>query len=358
MKRTRVGALNRRDWTPEATIAYDCCLVKNAGHKELPMGSVPLDSMSPFEYFEHLRESHFQNPGSEVAEDVCDVLAASLLGALPENQRVLLDCVHIGVLPTMEPNAMVIAVPSGGEIIAIDYGMMTMLVALNKVLLCRLNSLGFEPCLAAIDAAHKAAGAVRSLYDKETAIPRWPVSPRRMLVASGLANIQVAFVIAHELAHLALHHLDALREETESFNEPSRVRELEFAADARASELVVASFVKSHDPLISAMDSVLAQAGVDTLFTYLAFIDALRGRDPGDYSGDSTHPSPQERKDAVRERFWRRLPEQARSLAVEAETHFGGFLTLICDEARGFFGEIGTRNREHKELTLRFWPGL
>lgn len=286
----------------------------------MPSDNIP--SMSPFEYFEYIRQTMFKGADSQLAVDACDVLAANLLGALPDNQRAMLERIHVGVLPTRQPNAMVIQVPAGGEVIAIDYGMMSLLVALNKVLLCRLNSLGFHPTLELEDAAGKAASAVRSLHDNRSCFPRWPVSPRRMLLASILANVQIAFIVAHELGHVLLGHLRHRQHNEElGLEQVVSPRELESVADQRACELVLASSAKTHDPLLGGMDRVLAEAGIDVLFTYLEFVrDVLKLP-----KETPTHPSPDERKAALRRQSWGAMPEQAKALAVEGETLFRGF---------------------------------
>ena len=101
-----------------------------------------------------------------IVMDFCDLLAANLLGSLPPNQRQVLERVPIIVLPTKDPNAMVIAIPGCGTVIAIDYGLMSLLATLNKLVLCRLNVFGLEPTMELNQASRIAKNAVEHFLEK------------------------------------------------------------------------------------------------------------------------------------------------------------------------------------------------
>jgi hypothetical protein len=83
-------------------------------------------------------------------------------------------------------------------VIAIDCGLVSLLTALNKLVLCRLSAFGFEPTLDLNSAAKMAQQAIESFLGTDSPTPRWAVSPKRMLVASALGNLQTTFAIRHE----------------------------------------------------------------------------------------------------------------------------------------------------------------
>ena len=121
------------------------------------MGPSEAAGLTAWEFAHKPQEQHLSAQERYVAADVCDVLAVNLLGALPPNQRGLLEHFPVIVLPTRRPNALCIAAPSGGAVIGIDYGLLSFLNVLNKILLCRLNIFGLEPSLDA-EAAKRMTG--------------------------------------------------------------------------------------------------------------------------------------------------------------------------------------------------------
>ena len=104
------------------------------------MNNIDISSLSPFEYLYYLQNQFFETGEAQIAYDVCDLLTANILGSLPPDHRKKLENIPVGVLPTKQANAIVINVPSGGQIIAIDYGLMSLFTTLNKILICRLTS--------------------------------------------------------------------------------------------------------------------------------------------------------------------------------------------------------------------------
>ena len=256
-----------------------------------------------------------------------DVLTANLIGALPEEHRRLLESTAIGVLPTRSINACVIKVPSGGEVIGFDYGTMSFMLMLNKILLSRTNLFNFEPTLGFKDAAILAAKTVKSFFYKNV-LPRITIIPRKMLIASSLSNIQTTFILGHEIGHILLRHL---RRYTES-NFAEHSHEQEYAADIRGVELVLSSFKRSFDPLFGDSDITLSQAGFDLFFTYIIFIEDFIKKDS---SQSSSHPDTRDRLAKIRHRFWDEYPENAKKLASEGEKLFSAFSNFLKNESDG-----------------------
>src|SRR5690349_19475188 len=111
------------------------------------VNAIPTNVMSPHEYLEHLQQEAYGGQVTQFAADVGDVMTANLIAALPQEHRHQLDKIAIGVLPTKSINAWAPRVPAGGVVIGFDFGTMTFLLALNKILLCRTTVLGLEPAL-------------------------------------------------------------------------------------------------------------------------------------------------------------------------------------------------------------------
>ena len=274
--------------------------------------------LTPWEFAEQLRKVHGMGD-SDVAAEVLDILAVNILGSLPPNHRSVLDRFPVIVLPTRQPNAMCIAVPGGGAVIAVDYGLMSFLNVLNKAVLCRLNRFGMEPTMSQPEAINAVQKAMDHFFGAKEELPRWPVSPKRMLVASALSNVQVSFVVGHEIGHVLLGHLDDrtrapvmeskdIGAEVHSFSD---LHSMEFAADLDSARRTMSHFSKVYDPLFGANEPSYSQAGVDIFFSYLELLDSRMG-----LSGESsTHPPSKVRREELRKAMWSTLPEPSRELA-------------------------------------------
>ncbi len=145
-----------------------------------------------------------------------------------------------------------------------------------------------------------------------------------MLIASALSNVQIAFVVGHELSHSLHGHLEKPYITEARF---SKLQAMEHAADIRGGELALASFLGGNNAVFPSGDNTLAQAGIDIFFTYLIFV-----RDVLNQSEDpklSPYPSPEARRAKLRERFWDEMPEQARALATQAEEIFAAFAEIL-----------------------------
>jgi hypothetical protein len=294
-------------------------------------------AMTPWEYAHYLQEEHFAGQQYNIASDVCDMLASTLLGSLPSNQRQILEQVPVIVLPTKDPNASAIAVPGGGSVIAVDYGLLSLLTALNKLVLCRLNIFGFEPSLDLSSAAKMAKQAIENfLLGSDKPVPRWAISPKKMLIASALGNLQAAFVIGHELGHILLNHLGPLSPSPTvkieggvvigskiqvSFNDS---HEMEFAADRHGATMVLDNFRKIYDPLFGPNEPAYNQAGVDILFSYFELIRLVSSQP----SASHTHASPTLRRQRLRDFMWSKIPETSRELAAAAEIIVNSFASI------------------------------
>lgn len=311
--------------------------------------------MTTWEYAHELQARSFGAKFDHVDAGWCDVLAANILGALPTEHRRMLDRVPIIVLPTKNPNAMIILAPDGGHIIAIDYGLVSLLTTLNKIVLCRLSIFGLEPNIDYKASAEMAHNSVTHFLGADSQLARWPVPPRKMSVASALGNIQTAFVVGHEIGHLVLGHLkgndkiqllpnfasplfpgDAKPAVSNVFEEHAfkafvngDMHQQEIDADRRGAELVLNHFRKTYDPLFGDNEAAYAHAAIDILFSYFDYI-AHAANMP---QKNPTHPPAHERKAKLREYLWQDLPDASRKLAAQFEEIVGSF-KLHTDEVQ------------------------
>jgi hypothetical protein len=278
--------------------------------------------LSPQEYLEEQqREAMRQDRAlSPLSLEIGDILASGLLASLSDDQRAILRefQVAVGVLPGRQIDAFVQETPSRhGRIICYSYGLMSFLIALNKILLCRvtLPFQGLEPTIGPEDALKRVREAMDWFYKDIEPFPRFTLDTIRTLMASKLAQTQAAFVIGHELGHIIARHLDAPR--------PKRLteaRDREFEADERGVEMVLSSYRRRND-LGATNELALVQAGIDVVFTYLQFV--------ADYQGntfvDPPHPSAEDRRQHFRTRYGAELPVLAKDLGDQAAVLFQWF---------------------------------
>lgn len=283
------------------------------------MDQAIVDSMSPQEYLEYLQDEIYSGQLPSFATDVGDVLTANLIASLPQEHRRELERIAIGVLPSREITAWV----EGGRVIAFSFGLMSFLLALNKVLMSRVQMPGLEPTMDIEPAARLARSIIESFFGGEK-LPIVRTSPTQLLVASALSNLQVTYAVGHELGHVLSGHFNRIGKRP---IRPAEYQRMEHEADIRGGEMALDSFKRGQGALFGAGDTVLAQAGVDVFFTYLGFMNDLRDL-PVRPDRDS-HPTPETRRDKLRERFWQDMPEQAKALATQAETIFKAFAHIL-----------------------------
>jgi len=308
-----------------------------AGYKHLPV----------WEYAYELQMQMLGPDFDMAAVAWCDDLAANLLGALPPDHRHLLYDVPIIVLPTKNPNAMIIQAPKGGYIIALDSGLISLLTTLNKIVLCRLSLFGLEPNLSDGDAYKMAKNSIRFFLGQVESLPRWPAPPKKMLISSALGNIQISFIIGHELGHMVLGHLGASEPlstkriiQDVKPDDPLYVThaykafrfkdapEQEIEADRRAAELVINHFQRTYDPLFGDSEKAYALAGIDILFTYFEYLRIV-----ADLPSESpTHPPANQRKKFLRKYMWGTTPDTGRKLATAFEDIIENFQQRIIHE--------------------------
>ena len=294
------------------------------------MNQEHLRALSPYEYLDYLQKEEFGGRAPYFAADIGDVLTASLISSLPDNQREHLEemGIVIGVLPSTDINAWTVKVPSGeGAVIVFSFALMSFLLALNKVLLSRVIGFGLETTMDPGSAAQHALSILNARPGGE--MPRMQLSPRRLLMASALSNVQAAFVVGHELSHHILGHFQGTNLEE---RRPSKLQAMEFEADRRGAELAFASYMRNSDALFGAGDTTLAQAGPDIFLTYLIFMFDIYNVQE---TGYSSHPTPELRRAKLREHYWEDMPEQARALAQQAESIFGAFAAILEPKEEG-----------------------
>lgn len=264
-------------------------------------------NLTPHEFLERLQRDAFGGEPPPFAADVGDVMTASLLSNLPiEHQRALED-IAIGVLPTGDVNAFAIRVPGGGDVIGFNYGLLSFLLALDKLLMSRAGVFSLEPLLT-LDEVRDEARMLADAFKNRAELKRRLLAPRRMMMAASLSSAQIAFIVGHELGHVLMRHL-----EVDNTFESSH--EMEFAADARGAEMVIGTYLKNSDPLFGTVVHAATMAAPDIFFTYQAFAFNLTTDSP-------THPSALTRRERLRGRFWKDLPQEARALAGFAEKVF------------------------------------
>jgi len=305
------------------------------------MKDAEVNAMTPWEYAQYLQDRYATVESFQT--EMCDVLTATLLGSLPDEHRKSLQDVPIIVLPIGQVNAMCIKVPGGGSVVAINFGLMSYFTFLNKLVLCRLNKYGFEPTLDLRASAEMGnTTTVQLLLNNRVNFPRWPVSPKRSLIASALGSAQVAFIVGHELAHLLLGHLESNRD-TATFalkgldiNTASyrKHHELEFASDRRAAEIAIQYFTRAYDPLFGSNEPAYAQAGVDMVFSYFEYIYSIMTLMTGEEPQYDTHPPSTLRRQKLREFMWNKMPETSRELATSVEAIMNSFKSSFKSSKR------------------------
>lgn len=284
-------------------------------------------AQSPWEYAHQLQREH-QSAESAITLDVCDVLTANIVSALPTQHRAQIEDCPIVVLPTKQVNAFIMPSPGKGAVIAVDFGILSFMNALNKITICRMHGFGMEPVISPGDAKRMMRQAFEYFFgDRENRqLPRWPISPKRLLVASTLSNVQVGFIVGHEIGHAVLGHLDEApaveseRVDARVFSFADHLKE-ESDADLEAAKLLMAHFKKIYDPMFGSSEPSYSQAAIDILFTYLEGIEKWTG-----HAESETHPVAALRKKKLREFTWKKMPEMSREVATLFESTFMSIL--------------------------------
>lgn len=288
------------------------------------MTKIPTAILSAQEFLEERQREALERDKSlsPLAMEFGDILASGLLVSLSEEQRAVIrdHQIAVGVLPSRQIEAYIERDPTGhAKIIGYSYGLMSFLIALNKILLSRvtLECPGLEPTIDLELAVRRTREVMAWFYRGAETFPRFTVDTTRTLMAATLAQTQAAFVIGHELGHQIARHSDAPPADD------AEARAREYEADERGVEMVLSTFRRRVD-LYSTNELNLAQAGIDILFTYLRFAcDYMEV--PRDLV-DPTHPSPEERRQHFRKRYGGAIPDEAIDLA---------------EQARGLFAWIG-----------------
>ena len=199
--------------------------------------------------------------------------------------------------------------------------------------MCRLNLFLFEPVLDLNSAATMAKNAVSHFLGKDGKYPRWAVSPKRVLVASALGNVQASFVVGHELGHIILGHLGNMPAkstitypnmdlEAYSFTE---MQDAEVKADLFSASMVADHFSKIYDRLFGPNEPSYAQAGVHMLFSYFELVNFVAGVQPTSL----THPSPSQRRELLQEFMWEKVPDASRRLALASAEIVKSIIDII-----------------------------
>jgi hypothetical protein len=239
----------------------------------------------------------------------------------------------IGTLPTGDVNALAIRVPSGGIIVALDYGLFLFIHLLAKAVSeffperkDKNNKIAFSTkdedisrSLSANKEWHIRFVEVLLAYvvlsNPMFARQYFQKGPARFMLSSVIRDSAEFFVVAHEYSHLILDHsaIETLRQRNllgqVHIDEIVRNWKDELAADNLALQMTLA-FGQRHG-----YDLALSYVGIDFLFSCMEIVEQASGLEPS-----VTHPPAGDRREHLREWLLHNLEAQSKGALELAKT--------------------------------------
>lgn len=239
------------------------------------------------------------------------------------------ESVLVAELNTGSVNACAIKAPNGGWLIALNRGLLSFFYGVTRALSTHMRVEG-EP--ADIQPGSRAGVHMAVTYDWYVATglavgSEFAVTPLQLNLASQLATAAETFVLAHEIAHHYLGHVQVARLKTLRLGQHEvdvmeTRREHEHEADIVGLRLVLEA---SRDG--GELDPPIAYAGAELALRSLQVLDEYRG-----IPVPTTHPTSAERVRILRE-----------ALQANVTPDEFSYLTDIADS----FGEVFEVEAEH-----------
>ncbi|MFZ2539884.1 MAG: hypothetical protein WAX04_13460 [Oscillospiraceae bacterium] len=173
-----------------------------------------------------------------------ETIVLPLISALPDNNKNLVRDIYIGFLPTHNPNAFAISAPNNEPIVVVHTSLIGSISFYNelqfisgKVMLNDINE--------GVDYLNKGLKHVLNSFvqDYFYEFPLLPLnlSKQEQILVEMKTLAQETFIVAHELAHICLGHLNSCLNEPLFFNREdllvrkfNRDQQMEFEADVLA----------------------------------------------------------------------------------------------------------------------------
>lgn len=262
----------------------------------------------------------------------------------------------IGTLPTGEVNARAIRVPSGGIIIALNYGLFLFIHLLAKAvssffpletdkddkLVLSASDDDVTRSLEANSEGHVRFVEVLLAYvvlgDPSYARPYFQKGPQ-VFLSSAMRDITEFFVVAHEYSHLFLNHR-AIEPKFQrkllgqvKVNEIVRSWKAELEADNLALQITLAYCqTRGYDPSFLCM-------GTDFLFSCMEIVEEASGSRPS-----PTHPPANDRRESLRKWISDNFKEQS-SAALKLGNITQRLIAELWTRNKPFFGKASTELR-------------
>jgi hypothetical protein len=249
----------------------------------------------------------YQGEGLDALQHIVERHMAGLRGALEARGQRLPMAVYAGVYPTGEFNARAHLVPPWGALLLLNSGLMDLMFTVLKTnLASSFSGPDDPPLLNEAQVTKVLAEAFNAYLYSESSIRSMglpPVPPEREVNLDYVLRRAEQFVLAHEIGHVALGHLNA-----EGAGKPAiRSREQELAADVFAVDLLASLLSAPPGPARDNEATFLA-GGILNFFEIAVVIVAFETSLGIDRRDASSHPDLAVRGEALVKRIRDVLP--------------------------------------------------
>jgi len=379
--------IHRRRASPEEYLAYlqrTCSMITLKELKKLPSSRVPPEFLEEAvesyignlvnekklkelkaavkRYFEETRSAPMPTEYQEkILYFLLQKFSDEVVRIAREANFQISEKIVVGTLPTGEVNARAIRVPSGGIIIALNYGLFLFIHLLAKAVSSffplktdKDNKLVFSISdddvtryLGANSEGHVRFVDVLLAYvvlgDPSYARQYFQKGPH-FILTSVMRDIAEFFVVAHEYSHLFLNHC-AMEPRFQrkllgqvKVNEIVRSWKDEMEADNLALQITLAY------GQTCGYDLSLSYMGTDFLFSCMEIVEEASGSGPS-----PTHPLANDRRESLRKWISDNFKEQS-SAALKLGNITQRLMTKLWTRNKPFFGKASTELRSKLDL--------
>lgn len=304
------------------------------------------------EVSQSFRRAMMERSSSRKESDMINDELQKLLEIVPKkHQQLFKNRIFVGEFPTGDFNAHAVRVPEGsGYVILVNVGLIMFIYAVAEIIFSQIefgtvkyNNNGkpiVDKVLGTREISYEEAGVYfQDTIQRYVNLKRYDPSKEKIIVKGGaklvllskLGSAAVNFVLAHELGHLLLGHLDS--EQTRLVTVPgigikvpviSKSWENEFKADLIGGFLFVKNLLNKVDDGFTGPDSKNSIGGPFLFFELLRLIEKAQG-----LAKYTSHPPTKQRYEALETHLMSIVPQNSFSISKRIVSLLQSFEPLV-----------------------------